>query len=614
VEEKFMSGRVIKIGAGTAFVNDSLIGMRQLLAAGDMDYIVLEYLAEGVMAWLAADEAARPGSGYSPYLVDVHVGPHLAEIMSQGVKIVTNAGGLNPRASAAALQKAAAAVGLNPKIAVVEGDDLRGQLDSLRAAKLKEMYAGTDFPEKVTSVNAYLGGFPIAAALAKGADIVITGRVVDSALTLGPLIHEFGWTPEDYDALAGGTAAGHLLECGAQATGGTFTDWRDVKNWEEIGFPIAECRADGNFVLTKPKGTGGLVSVGTVSEQLIYEVQDLQAYMVPDVACDFGTATVEQVGEDRVLVANVTGRAPTSTYKVSATYEEGYRCIANFAVFGVEAGAKGRRIGEALMKRTSDILRTWNLPDWSDSLVEVLGAEATYGAHAIDYPTREVICRMVVRHSEKRACDMFGLEARSVATTMAQGSTNLGPSVTAPVLKLFSFLLEKDQVKVTVTLDGKTEEVPIATRGGFRPEAVARPGGPDTPPAAELTETVPLLGLAWCRSGDKGDMFNLGVIARKREYLPFLRAALSEAKVADWYRHVFADPDRREVHRYDGPGFNAMNFTIHNALRGGQTSGMRVDCNAKGMAQQLATFPVPVTPAVAKQARARLAEMQVRLP
>jgi hypothetical protein len=209
---------------------------------------------------------------------------------------------------------------------------------------------------------------------------------------------------------------------------------------------------------------------------------------------------------------------------------------------------------------------------------------------------------------------MFGLEARSIATTMAQGSTGLGLSVSAPVLSLYSFLLEKNRVKVTVTLDGETEEARIATAGGFDPAKVVRPAPPPAPDRSTLTETVPLLGLAWCRSGDKGDMFNLGVIARKPEYLPFLGAALTKEAVGDWYRHVFADPDKRQLVRYDAPGFNCINFNIFGALGGGQTSGMRADPNAKGMAQQLATFPVAVTPAVAAEARARLAAMQVRLP
>ena len=611
--EERVSGKVVKVGSGGGFVTDGLMAIEQLLAAGDLDYIIFDYLAEGSIAWLAADELVNPGSGYSPNLVDVHVGPHLAEILSQGVKVVTNAGGLNPRGSADALRKAAAALGLKPKIAVVEGDDLRPMLDGFRD-DVREMYTGAAFPEKVTSANAYLGAFPIAAALAKGADIVITGRVVDSALTLGPLIHEFGWKPEDYDALAGGTAAGHLLECGAQASGGTFTDWRDVEGWENIGYPIAECHADGSFVLTKPEGTGGLVSVGTVTEQLIYEIQDPQAYMVPDVACNFGTATVEPVGKHRVRVAGVTGLPPTTTYKVAATFDDGWRCTVSWAILGVEAAAKGRRTGEAMFARTREMLRQRNLPDWTETLVEVLGAETTYGAQAINYPTREVVCRMVVRHPDRRAVEVFAREVRSLATNMAAGSAALGASAVAPVLKLFSFLLEKDKVKVTVTFEGQTEEVPVATAGGFRPAMVARPGGPPAPDPATMTETVPVIGLAWCRSGDKGDMFNVGVIARKAEYLPFLRAALSEEAVGLWFKHLFADPDRRVVTRFDLPGPKALNFTVENALQGGITTAMRVDLNGKGMGQQLATFPVRVTPAVAAEVRADLARRKLELP
>jgi hypothetical protein len=608
-----MSERVVKIGAGSGFVTDGALGVQQFLAAGDLDYIIFDYLAEGSIAWLAADELVKPGSGFSPNLIDVHVGPHLAEILSQGVKIVTNAGGLNPRASAEALRKAAAELGLRPKIAVVEGDDLRPLMERLRG-EVREMFTGEAFTGKPTSANAYLGAFPIAAALSKGADIVITGRVVDSALALGPLIHEFGWTVEDYDALAGGTAAGHLLECGAQVTGGTFTDWRDVEDWADIGYPVAECRADGSFVLTKPAGTGGLVSVGSVTEQLLYEIQDPQAYMVPDVACDFGVATLQQVGEDRVRVANVKGRAPSSTYKVCATFDDGWRCTVSWAILGLEAAAKGRRTGEAMFTRTRNMLRRMNLPDWTETLTEVLGAESTYGDHAIAYPNREVVCRMVVRHPEKRACEMFGREVRSLATNMATGTAALGASAVAPVLKLFSFLLEKDQLKVTVTFEGKTDEVPIATRGGFRPEAVERPGGPSAPDPAQLTAAVPVVGLAWCRSGDKGDMFNVGVIARKPEYLAFLRAALTEQAVGEWFKHTFADPEKRVVTRFDLPGPRALNFTVENALQGGITTAMRVDLNGKGMSQQLLTFPVPVTAAVAAEVWADLRRRKVELP
>jgi Acyclic terpene utilisation family protein AtuA len=610
----YMKDRVIRIGSGSGFVNDSAQAVPQLLErGGKLDYIMLEYLAEGVMAWLAADEARELGSGFSPSLVNVHLGPHLATILARGIKVVTNGGGLNPHASASALRQKAAALGLHPKIAVVTGDDLRDLLPHLRALGVREMYEGTPLPDNVGSVNAYLGAFPIARALAGGADIVITGRCVDSALVLGPLIHEFGWTPADHDLLAAGTAAGHMLECGAQATGGTFTDWRDVPDWVDIGYPIAECSADGSFVLTKPEATGGLVSVGTVSEQLIYEVQDASAYMVPDVACDFSAAKVEQVGPERVRISNIRGNPPTSTYKVTATAEQGWRCTVLFSMFGFNAAERGRKSGDSLIERTRAMLRARNLPDFTETLVEVLGAETTYGLRAIAHPSREAVCRIVVRHADRAGAELLGAESRSVMTTMSPGSVGIGMPVIAPVLKLFSFLLEKDEVPVELTIDDQTAPVEIATGGGFDEALLDRPA---IAPAERTgcTECVPLIGLAWARSGDKGNMFNVGVIARHADYLPYISAALTGQAVGEWFRHVSETGTPPKVTRHDAPGFNCINFLVPDALGGGQTSGMRTDCNGKGMAQQLLSFPVPVPAEIAALARRRIAELRLDVP
>lgn len=597
-----MTKQVVRIGCGAGFVNDSALGIAQLLADEQpLDYIIFEYLAEGIMAWLAADEAREPGSGFSRHLLDIHLGPHLATILDRGIRIVTNAGGLNPAGQAEAIRAAAAAIGRTPRIAVVTGDDLRDRVEELRDLGLPEFYSGAPLPEGITSINAYLGAFPIAQALAGGADIVVTGRNVDSALTLGPLIHEFGWTENEYDRLAGGTAAGHLLECGAQACGGTFTDWRLVPDWAVPGYPIAECRADGSFVLTKPADTGGMVTVGTVSEQLIYEVQDVEAYMVPDVACDFSTAQVRAVGEDRVEVRGVTGRAPTSTYKVTATWQDGWRATALFAVLGLDAAERAARMGDSLVRRCRAMLRGRNLPDFSDVRVDVIGAPAADGL------SHEVVCRIAARHPDQAGAELIADEGRSVMTTMAQGSTGMGPAAVAPVLALHSVLLEKSEVPVSVRIDRDAPvAVPIATSGGFDPATLSRP----RLPAAETSdadETVPLIALAWGRSGDKADMFNVGIIARDPADLPYISAALTEAHVADLYRSVTTDGAAPRVRRFDAPGFHCINFTVQNALGGGQTSGMRLDPNAKGMAQRLLAMPVRVPPAVAMRAKAVLA-------
>lgn len=592
-----MTKKTVRIGCGSGFVNDSALGIAQLLADDSpLDYVIFEYLAEGIMAWLAADEAREPGSGFSKHLLDIHLGPHLATILDRGIRVITNAGGLNPHGQADAIRRAAAAIGRSPRIAVVSGDDLRPRLDELRALNLKEFYSGAPLPDGITSINAYLGAFPIAQALAAGADIVITGRNVDSALTLGPLIHEFGWTPSDHDQLAGGTAAGHLLECGAQATGGTFTDWRLVPDWATPGFPIAECRADGSFILTKPAGTGGMVSIGTVSEQLIYEVQDVEAYIVPDVVCDFSTARVSAVGPDRVEVSGVTGRAPTSTYKVSATFHDGWRTTALFAVMGMDAAERAQRMGDALIRRCRTMLRDRNLPDFSDVRIDVIGAPASRDA----FP-QELVCRIVARHPDQAGAELIADEGRSVMTTMAQGATGLGPATVAPVLALHSVLLEKAAVPVFVQVDdGPLESATIATQGGFDPATLTRSRFPVEKPADD-SEPVPLIALAWGRSGDKANMFNVGIIARDPAYLPYISAALTEQRVADWYRSTSSDGTPPPVRRFDAPGFHCINLTVENALGGGQTAGMRFDPNAKGMAQRLLAMPVAVPAAIARQ-------------
>ena len=275
--------RTVKIGAATAFFNDSRMGIGQLLEKVEhLDYIIFDFLAESVMGGLGRGMANGSGQGFAADFADGYILPHLPVLLDQHIRIVANAGGLNPAACAEALRIAAEAAGFKVRIGVVEGDNLTSRASEIIGPDTHDMFDGSLVIEKVEAADhinalvAYTGAFPIAAALAAGADIVITGRAVDSAMALGPLIHEFGWGPDDFDLLAAGTLAGHLLECSAQVTGGTFTDWRDVPDWAGIGMPIGECSADGRLVITKPEGTGGLVTVGTVSEQLLYEVSDPQ--------------------------------------------------------------------------------------------------------------------------------------------------------------------------------------------------------------------------------------------------------------------------------------------------------------------------------------------------
>jgi len=533
----------------------------------------------------------------------VHVGPHLREIAASGVKVVTNAGGVNPAGLAAALEGLIARLGLSLRVAHVDGDDLRPHLSSLKAAGHPDMFTHAPFPDGVISANTYFGAFPVALALAQGADIVVTGRVVDSALALGPLIHEFGWGSDDHDLLAAGTLAGHLLECGAQVTGGTFTDWRDVPDWANIGYPIGECHADGSLVITKPAGTGGLVSVGTVAEQLLYEVSDPADYIVADVRCDFSTVQLEQIAPDRVLVSGARGRPPTDSLKACVTFDKGWRGIAYQPVIGEDAAEKATRQAEALFARARQLLRARNLPDFTRTEAIIIGGEASFGAHGRHADTREVICKLVVDHPEQAGAEIFTREQWAAISGMAVGtSVNLATQV-LPLTGIHLCLVEKRIVTPRVTIAGQCIEIPPANSGPLAAPVAAERGNP-VPPAEPSTALVledvvaDLVRLAWVRSGDKGHLFNVAVIARRPDYLPFLRAALTPAAVADWYAHLGPAGRPPRVDRYEVPGVHALNFVVHDALTGGINASTRLDPAAKGMGQMLLRFPIPLTRAL----------------
>jgi hypothetical protein len=516
----------------------------------------------------------------------------LQEIARQGIKVIANAGGLNPQGLAAATEAMLKAEGLDLTVACVDGDDIRDQVDALRAAGVRDMFSGALLPErKVISANVYLGAFPIAAALASGADIVITGRVVDSALALGPLIHEFGWDSHDYHLLAAGTLAGHLLECGAQVTGGTFTDWKSVPAWENIGFPIGECHADGTLVITKPEGTGGLVSVGTVAEQLLYEVSDPSDYIVTDVRCDFSAVELTEIGPHRVQVKGARGRPPTDTYKVCLTHEDGWRAIAYQPLIGEEAAAKCERQAAALFARTRVLLRARDLPDFTSTTCLVIGAERSFGAHAQPGGGREVIAKLVADHPQKLGAELFAREQWTAISGMSVGtSINLATHV-MPVTGLFLCLLKKTAVRARLRIGADTRELPdIAGSCEAAAPAAAPPSDPAPP---EDAVSVDLVRLAFTRSGDKGRLFNVAVIARQPQYLPWLRAALSPQAVGEWYRHLRACGPPR-VERYEVPGFSALNLVVHDALEGGINASTQLDPAAKGMGQMLLRFPVRI--------------------
>ena len=605
-----MSDRIVRIGGGSAYFGDTAIAVPQLLRAKDLDYLIFDYLSEGAMGMFGRMAEQDPTKGYPTNFLQVHVGPHLREILQRKVKVVANAGGVNPAGLANEIRAFAKEQGLTVNVIAVEGDNVMHKVDELRAGGAKDMFGGKQFPDKVISANVYLGGFPIAQALDMGADIVVTGRVVDSATVLGILIHEFGWKEDQYDLLCAGTLAGHLLECGAQVTGGTFTDWEDVPDWTNIGFPIGECAADGSMVMTKAPETGGLVSVGTVAEQMLYEVSDPQAYFVPDVTCDFSQVRFDQIGPDRVKVTGAIGYAPTDTYKLCVTWADGWRAATLTPIVGHNAAAKAKRTATALQERIDGLLRDTNLGPFKRKFSMLIGGEHSFGAQSRIADSREIMLKMVVDHDDPAAIGIFAREHHSAASSMSPGTSINQATNVFPLTRLQSFLVPKTLTEAYLVVNGEKIPSPVPVDGGFKPWMLVRPKVEDA--AGEGDESVELIDLAWARSGDKGDLFNTAIIARKPEYLPWIRKALTEEAVAKWYAHVFEE-GKGSVTRWDLPGCSALNFLMDDGLSGGINANPRLDPVAKTMGQQLLFFPIPVPSAIAREARAEKAARAARL-
>ncbi|MBF6602124.1 MAG: DUF1446 domain-containing protein [Sphingorhabdus sp.] len=594
--------KIIRIGGASGFWGEADMAVPQFLAAAQngqpLDYIVFDYLAEITMSIMARARAKNPALGYATDFVSAVIKPHIAAIAKQNIKLISNAGGTNPVACAAAVRAIIAEAGLDLKVAVVTGDDL-----TARAAKFAgrhEMFSGEPFPapDTIASINAYLGAFPIAAALDRGADIVITGRCVDSAVTLGACIHEFGWSGDDLDRLAGGSLAGHILECGPQATGGNFTDWENIADgMDNVGYPIAGIASDGSFIVTKPEGTGGIVNIGTVGEQMLYEIGDPQAYILPDVICDFSAVELQQVGENRVAVSGATGQAAPDSYKASATYSDGWKLVAPFFFVGMDARKKAESFAANALKRTRAKLRASNAGDFDDVLIETLGDDSHYGAFSQSLDTREVVLKIGVKHRDPKAAMLLLKEATGMGLASPPGLALFagGRPKPSPVVRLFSLLVPKSQISVSVAVDDEIQPFSEAPGTAFDSASLRRPAPPVLPENDDAMTEVPLVQLAWGRSGDKGDKSNIGILPRHKDFAPWIWDALSEDMVRERFAHFLARPDDpASIERFYLPGTGAINFLLHDILGGGGVASMRNDPQGKSYAQILLAAPVSI--------------------
>jgi len=587
--------KTVNIAGASGYWGESAMATPQLLAAhrsGDvrLDYIVYDYLAEITMSILARSKAKNPETGgYATDFVEAVIRPYIKEIAETGITLIANAGGVNPEACGAAVRAIIAEAGLNLKVAVISGDNRMGELDMISAAQPTDMFSGAPLPEldKVASVNTYLGAFPIAKALDAGADIVITGRVVDSAVTLGACIHEFGWGAQDWDLLASGSLCGHILECGPQTTGGNFTDWELAGDIAEIGYPIAEVSADGSFITTKPSGTTGLVSVGTVSEQMVYEIGDPQSYLLPDVTCDFSDVVITQQGKDRVYVSPAKGRAAPTHYKTCLTYADGFRAGQYLTFYGNRSTAKAKAFGDAAIKRAERVLRASNLGEFTEISQEIIGGGSQMG---VEVEASEAVLKIAVKHPEAKAVGVFLKEMTGVFLATPPGLsafTGAGRPRPSPVVRLFSYLTPKDEITTKIDVDGM-----VTMHQDTVFQAAPNPHRPEVPAAVSGDVDVTVEDLAWARSGDKGDKGNIGIIARDAEYVSALWSALTPEFVAKTMAHFMED--EAEIERFYLPGSHAINFLMDRALGGGGAASLRNDPQAKGFAQVLLAQTIKV--------------------
>jgi Acyclic terpene utilisation family protein AtuA len=422
-----MSTKVVRVAAGQGFWGDWLEAPVRQVNGGPIDYLMMDYLAEVTMSIMQKQKSRDARAGYARDFVPL-MERILPEVVRRRIKITSNAGGVNPRGCAEAVLEVARRIGLANKLSIglVSGDDILGRLDELIAAghPLNNMETGrplTDIRSQVLSANAYLGMAPIVEALRGGADVVITGRVTDTGLTLGPIFHEFGWPADDWDKVAAGTVAGHIIECGAQCSGGNLLkDWRSVKGLENPGFPIVEASPDGTFVVTKHPGTGGVVSVASVTEQLVYEMGDPHSYITPDGIADFTSIQLEQLGKNRVRVSGITGGPRTPLLKVSIAYFYGYKAVGTLVYSWPDAYDKARAADRILRERLKDLGL-----EYEQVLTEFVGVNATHGSLSgpPDPDAPEVQLRIGVRAKEKAPVERF---TREIAPLVLTGP----PSVT----------------------------------------------------------------------------------------------------------------------------------------------------------------------------------------
>jgi hypothetical protein len=565
----------------SGFFGDRLSAAREMVQGGPIDFLTGDYLAELTMAILFGQKMKKPDTGYvATFLKQME--QVMGECLDKGIRVVSNAGGLNPGGLANELKKIADALGLHPKIACIEGDDLLGRLPDLQEKgeafiHLDKGISLKDAGGMPISANAYLGGWGVAEALAQGADIVVGGRLADAAVVMGPAAWWFGWDRGDWDRLAGAAVAGHIIECGAQATGGNYSFIHEVPSFINVGFPIAEIFSDGSCVITKHPGTGGLVSVDTVKAQLLYEVRGPK-YLTPDVAARFDTIEISQEGPDRTRITGVKGEPPPDTTKVCINNAGNYRNSMTIILTGLDIEKKAKIFEEALFDNLGG---RGNFAVEDVQLIRSDKEDPRSNDEAFAY------LRVSVMDPDAKKVGLFSAKIVELGLANIPGFTATAPPTKGgPAITHWPTLVSTRHIQQNVMMDGQSVTVDSAAPDDPETVSAQVPEAREVPiPSAPRGKMVKMaLGRAFAtRSGDKGGNANLGIWAKTPQAYAFLREFLTTAKL----KELLSDLSAFEMERYEFPNLLALNFYIKGMLGEGVAASLRSDPQAKTLGEYL---------------------------
>lgn len=580
----------IRIANAGGFWGDDLSAFKRQLEGGELDYLTMDFLAEITMSILRKQQLRNPELGYVTDFVD-QIEENAILIEKKKVKVITNAGGINPLQCGKKIIEILNSKNVNLKVAVVDGDNIVDNIstyypnmESFENLETKANFNAVN--SKVQSANVYLGIPPILKALEKGADIIICGRVTDTSITIAPMVYEFGWELNDWDKIASGLIAGHIIECGAQSTGGNFTDWQLIENWDNFGYPIVEVFPDSSFVFTKHDNTGGLVSLDTVREQLVYEMGDPSFYISPDVVANFLSIQITSDGPNRVKVSGITGLPATDSFKVSMAYEDGYSANGSIIMSGDDALRKAEIFAEIFWTRI-------NL-NFEKTNTEFIGYNSCQKEMTKSIEPNEVLLKLSVYDHDKSKLIEF---SKGIAPLILSGPPGVAVTGGRPrvqnVMSYWPTLISKKLVAARVSfLDNrgeidKVENIESVTGHEINHVQLKNDGekkdSMESKTSDEQLIKVKIREICLARSGDKGDVSNIGVLARSEGIYTFIKEKLTKKYIKD----LFKDFCKGKVIRYEMDNLLAINFLLEESLDGGGTKSLMIDAQGKTFASAL---------------------------